>query len=56
MKEWVRFDASRQPAGWCLGANIFCHDHAGGAKHAKFTIDLGWWYLEMEIGYEPQGE
>lgn len=55
MKDLVRFGAGKYDKGdWLLGFNIIAHSHGEEMKHALFVLNLGWWYLEMEIGYEPQ--
>ena len=56
MGEWVRFNASTQFGGWTFGPIIYFHTHGDRMKHVLFCLNLGPWFIEMEIGYEPQGE
>ena len=54
MSKWVRFRADKQHDGWTIGPIVWIHKHRKDMSHVLFVLNLGWWYVEVEIGYEPQ--
>lgn len=52
MSKWLRFNFDEQFGGWAFGPIIHFHTHGCGMRHVLFCLNIGPWFVEMEIGHE----